>query len=75
MTEKKQIGRFNSLDKLRTLAAFMVILDHTLWQSSYKEYIIGIIIICVPLFFMISGFFFYAPSLKKTAEETERPAA
>jgi len=58
MSDKKQIERYNSLDKLRTLAAFMVILDHTIWKSRYEKYIIGVIIICVPLFFMISGFFF-----------------
>ncbi len=53
MADKKQIVRYNSLDKLRTLAAFMVILDHTIWESRYEKCIIGVIIICVPLFFMI----------------------
>ena len=72
MSDKKQIERYNSLDKLRTLAAFMVILDHTIWKSRYEKYIIGVIIICVPLFFMISGFFFYAPSLKKQIKKLFR---
>lgn len=65
MDNKKQIERYNSLDKLRTLCAFLVVFDHTIWYSRYQKYIIGVIIICVPLFFMISGFFFHAPSLRK----------
>jgi len=50
--------RYNNLDLLKFICAFFVVCIHAPFSGEIGEYITAIARIAVPLFFMITGFFF-----------------
>lgn len=57
--------RYNSIDVLKCLCAFMVICIHAPFPGKIGEYLVAISRIAVPIFFMISGFFWENTCSKK----------
>ena len=58
-------GRLNSLDKLKTLASFLIVCIHAPFPGLFGEYFTALTRIAVPIFFMISGFFYEHTKAKK----------
>lgn len=50
--------RYNQFDKLKTLCAFFIVCLHATFPNAFGEYFTALIRIAVPIFFMISGYFF-----------------
>jgi len=50
--------RYNSLDKLKVLCAFLIVCIHSPFWGVIGEYFTALSIIAVPIFFMITGFFY-----------------
>lgn len=50
--------RYNALDALKCICAFLIICIHIPFPGALGEYVVAISRIGVPIFFMISGFFF-----------------
>ena len=51
------VQRYYSLDKLKTICSFLIVCIHAPFPGTIGEYIRAISRIAVPIFFMISGFF------------------
>ena len=61
MTREKQITRYrriNSLDKLKMLCAFLIVCIHAPFPGAAGQYFKALTRIGVPVFFMITGFFY-----------------
>lgn len=54
--------RYNSLDVLKVLCAFFIVCIHAPFPGTWGGYFTSITRIAVPIFFMISGFFWKAES-------------
>lgn len=50
--------RYTSLDKLKCICAFLIVCIHAPYPGKIGEYFISLTRIAVPVFFMISGFFY-----------------
>ena len=50
--------RLYSFDKLKAVCAFLIVLIHSPFPGEYGEYITALTRIAVPIFLMISGFFY-----------------
>lgn len=61
---KQHTGRFHSLDKLKVLCAFLVVCIHAPFPGTVGEYITALTRIGVPIFFMITGFFYRPSNIK-----------
>lgn len=57
--------RYNSLDKLIVLCAFLIVCIHAPFPGEFGEYFMALTRIAVPIFFMISGFFWKPRNGKK----------
>ena len=55
--ESQNIKRFNGLDILKAICAFLVVFIHVPIQGFMKEYLVALCRIAVPIFFMITGYF------------------
>jgi len=53
--------RLNSLDKLKVLCAFLIVCIHAPFPGTFGEYFTALTRIAVPIFFMITGYF-YTPA-------------
>ena len=72
MTDKKiipeirgGIQRYNSLDKLKVFCSFLIICIHAPFLGVFGDYFMALTRIAVPIFFMISGFFWNPLNGKK----------
>ena len=59
------IARYHSLDKLKVLCAFLIVCVHAPFPGVIGEYFMPLTRIAVPIFFMVSGFFWNPDSLRK----------
>lgn len=57
-------NRFNGLDILKSICAYMVVFIHCCGETIFEQYTSSVFRIAVPIFFMITGFFY-----KKTIED------
>lgn len=57
--------RYNSLDKLKAFCAFLIVCIHAYFPGAFGEYYTVLTRIAVPIFFMITGFFFTTSSAKQ----------
>ena len=55
-----EIPRSNSIDVLKGIAALLVCYQHVYGTYGISDYILAISRIAVPLFVMITGFFYYS---------------
>ncbi len=61
MLESKEIinnSRYNNLDKLKAICSFLIIIIHAPITNDIGEYLVSLARIAVPVFFIISGYFF-----------------
>ncbi len=66
----KDKSRNNSIDILKCLCAFLVICIHIPFPGELGKFVVTITRIAVPIFFMISGFFWENTCLKKKEGKT-----
>ena len=57
--------RYHSFDKLKVLCAFLIVCIHAPFPGIFGEYFIALARVAVPVFFMISGFFWKPENGKK----------
>lgn len=50
-------SRYNGLDILKCICAFLIIIIHTPFDSVFSDYLVALARIAVPVFLMITGFF------------------
>lgn len=62
--EKKENKRLNNLDVLKAICAFLVICIHISYKDKLGNITTPICRIAVPIFFMITGYFYYKTSKK-----------
>lgn len=70
MQEKVGTIRNNGLDILKCMCAFMIVCIHSPFPGEFGKYIVGVSRIAVPIFFMITGFY-YKEIVKKNKEESQ----
>jgi len=58
MNNENTLKRYSSIDALKFLCAFLVICIHQPFPGTVGRYIVAISRIAVPIFFMITGFFY-----------------
>ena len=63
--------RMHSLDKLKTLCSFLVVCIHAPFPGEFGKYFMALTRIAVPIFFMISGYFYN----QKTCKEQKKKIA
>lgn len=51
-------GRLSNIDKLKAVCAFLVVCIHAPFNGEYEQYFVVLTRIAVPIFFMLSGFFY-----------------
>ena len=66
----EQKTRYDGLDVLKTISAFLVICAHEPFPGKFGYYLADIVSVAVPCFFMISGFFY--PSVIKRGSENKQ---
>ena len=59
------IQRYNSIDKLKVFCAFLIVCIHAHFPGKFGDYFTVLTRIAVPIFFMISGFFFQTASARR----------
>ena len=63
--DEKTDGRVYGLDILKAICAFGIVLIHTNFRGNFRYYAIAIARIAVPVFFMITGYFYTYSEQKK----------
>ncbi|MDR1564698.1 MAG: acyltransferase [Oscillospiraceae bacterium] len=64
--------RYNGLDALKLICSFLVIVIHLAIPSTYYYYLRGMARIAVPVFFLITGYFYVNTSRKKRKQQIIR---
>lgn len=64
LTALRGANRFYSLDKLKAICAFLIVCIHAPFPGTFGNYFTSLTRIAVPIFFMISGYFFSAVKAK-----------
>ena len=64
MLENVEVKRLNNLDILKAICAFLVICIHISYKGKIENIIMPLCRIAVPIFFMITGYFYHKTSKK-----------
>lgn len=65
MSSKKKPDRYNSIDKLKMFCAFLVVCIHAPFPGEIGTYLVSLARIAVPVFFMITGYFYVQASASR----------
>ena len=65
---KENKSRFDGIDILKCISAFLIICIHKSFPGEIGQYIVAIARFCVPIFLMISGFFYNSLTEKKNTK-------
>lgn len=65
----RQTDRVTGVDELKALCCFLVVCIHAKTSLTIGKYIVGLARIAVPLFLMITGYFYHCSSLEKKRQQ------